>query len=100
MHLSKSRLFESSPAVIAAYQLDWSIFVALVLGSGQTPQASIKFAPYIIHINADGGMQKLTLGISGNAVGPAYWLDACSKMMNTAVVLLMDKVTLQTLYTR
>ena len=39
-------------------------------------------------------MQKLTLGVPGNAVGPAFWLDACAKMMNTAVVLLMDKVTL------
>ncbi len=39
-------------------------------------------------------MQKLTLGVAGNAVGPAYWLDACGKMMNTAVVLLMDKVSL------
>lgn len=37
-------------------------------------------------------MQKLTVGMAGNTVSPALWLDACAKMMTTTIVLLNDKV--------
>lgn len=38
-------------------------------------------------------VQKLAVGIPGELVRPADWLNVCAKMINTAVVLLMDKVS-------
>ena len=38
-------------------------------------------------------MQKLTVGVASNAAAPTNWLDACAKMMNTAINLILDHVS-------
>lgn len=38
-------------------------------------------------------MQTLAIGVAGSAADPAYWLDICANMLNTAVNLILDKVS-------